>query len=454
MSTKNFADICTATQKIRAGEWKISDLIGDCLAALQKNDSRINAMIYVNPHLEEEAADLEREATAGQWRGPLHGIPFLVKDNIDVCGMPTSMATDVLPSQIALADAGSVARLRAAGAVFVGKTNLDEFAAHCSGITSCKGFTRNPWRETCLSGGSSSGTAAGIAAGFALAGLGTDTGISIRLPSAWCGLCGLRPSQGQLSNTRLYPRAVGLDTVGPMARSVQDIALLYGILANHAGSPASLPPCNTPDQGWHVAVLPDSALEILKDDVREAYKETLNNWRSLPVKIAELELPLLQDPEMMEAFHAVRCFEFTRDLSGDMLNRPYAEKMHPVVFADYDRGLKTSLAEYQKALDFLAQCRSATMPLLAKHHALLLPAAFSTALDAQAPLTEIVKVRALLSFFCTINVPTLIIPGVPARNMPVGMQLVGAIHTEPQLFGVGMCYEKVFGPFPRIEAGR
>ena len=180
--------ITQAAAALRAGELTSAALVRHALEAVRLHDGTLNAMLHVSASALEEAERCDAEAAQGSFRGPLHGIPLVIKDNIDVRGLPTTVASPLFTHAApAKADAVAVARLRAAGAVIFGKTNLDELAAHVSGRTSCFGPTVNPWHpERRLSpGGSSSGTAAAVAAGYCPGALGTDTGGPIRLPTGW-----------------------------------------------------------------------------------------------------------------------------------------------------------------------------------------------------------------------------------------------------------------------------
>jgi Asp-tRNA(Asn)/Glu-tRNA(Gln) amidotransferase A subunit family amidase len=191
-------------------------------------------MLRLNPNALERARMLDAERARGNARGKLHGIPIVLKDNIDVEGMPTSSGCLAMAGALPLRDAGVVSRLQEAGAVILGKTNLSEFSFEIRSRSSLGGDVRNPFDRHVTAGGSSGGTAAAIAAGFAVAGVGTDTGGSIRTPSSFNGLVGLRPSFGLIDRSGVAPLAPSTDTVGPMGRSVQDIAILLSAMTGAA----------------------------------------------------------------------------------------------------------------------------------------------------------------------------------------------------------------------------
>jgi amidase len=231
--------VADAQSGMAAGRYSSADLVDAYLARIAAIDDAgpmLNAVIALNPRARADAEALDAERAAGRVRSPLHGIPVLVKDNIDVAGLPTTAGSLALANHIPKDDAFLVARLRAAGAVLLGKTNLSEWANFrstnsISGWSSAGGQTRNPYvldRNAC---GSSSGTGAAIAASLATVGVGTETDGSILCPSAVNGLVGLKPTVGVVSRDGIVPISISQDTAGPMARTVADAAALMDVLA-------------------------------------------------------------------------------------------------------------------------------------------------------------------------------------------------------------------------------
>src|SRR5206468_6101506 len=197
-----------------------------------------------------QARDAARQLAAGNDLGPLHGVPISVKDLYDIRGTATTAASRVRDGHVAARDAATIAHLRQAGAVFLGKTNLHEFAFGTTNEDSAFGPARNPHDPARSPGGSSGGSAASVAAGMALATIGTDTGGSIRIPAAACGLVGLKPSFGEISTEGVVPLSTTMDHVGPLARTVTDAALVYHALL---GDPAAVPPAPLPVHGLRLA---------------------------------------------------------------------------------------------------------------------------------------------------------------------------------------------------------
>ena len=197
-------------------------------------DSKLNSYITVMAtEALKQAAQLDEEAKAGKFRSPLHGIPIALKDNIDTAGTRTTAASPMFKTRVPKEDAEVVKKLKASGAVILGKVNLHEFALGCTGDVSYFGPSRNPWDLQLVTGGSSGGSGAAVAAELCYGALGTDTGGSIRVPSSWCGIVGIKPTTGLVSIRGIIPCLASLDHCGPMARTVEDVALMLTQLAGY-----------------------------------------------------------------------------------------------------------------------------------------------------------------------------------------------------------------------------
>src|SRR5580692_1222258 len=209
-----------------------SQVVNDVLDRLQDLNGRLNAYVCVDPEeVRKNAQKAEHEIVHGRYRGPLHGIPIALKDNILTAGIPTTAGSKILKDFVPTVNASVVRRLHSAGAILIGKTNLSEFAYGATTNNVHFGPTLNPWDTQRTPGGSSGGSAAAVSACMASASLGTDTGGSIRIPSALCGVVGLKPTFGRVSRHGVVPLAASFDHVGPLARSAADAALLFALIA-------------------------------------------------------------------------------------------------------------------------------------------------------------------------------------------------------------------------------
>ncbi|MBB4125762.1 amidase [Xanthomonas translucens] len=232
------ADIAQINRAIDSGALSSERLVALSLARIAAYDPQLHAVISLNPHALEQARALDAERSASGRRSPLHGIPVLLKDNIDTGDLPTTLGFYGLRDAVPYADAAVVARLRAAGAIILAKVNLSELASGPP-MSSLGGQTRNPHNLAYSPAGSSSGTAVGVAAGYAPVGIATDTTGSARWPAATNGVVGLRPTTGAISYAGIQPNAPTLDAVGPIARSVADAALVLSVLEDADRRPAA-----------------------------------------------------------------------------------------------------------------------------------------------------------------------------------------------------------------------
>jgi aspartyl-tRNA(Asn)/glutamyl-tRNA(Gln) amidotransferase subunit A len=256
----NALTLSQAAAKVRSGELTSTQLVQACLDRIAVYNPKLDAFITVmKQQALAQAAQLDREQQAGRLRGPLHGVPIAIKDNIDTAGVRTTGGSAVFEDRVPEEDAPVIARLKSAGAVIIGKTNLQEFAMG-GGETSFWGPARNPWNLAHNTGGSSSGSGAAVCAGLTYGALGTDTGGSVRMPASYCGIVGLKPTYGLVPIRGIIPLTLSLDHCGPMTRTVEDTALLLGVMAGY-------------DK------LDITSVEHAREDYLSALKQPINNFR-------------------------------------------------------------------------------------------------------------------------------------------------------------------------------
>ncbi len=286
-----------AASLIRDRKLSSLELTGACLDRIEKLNPKLNAFITVTADTAiEQARGADAELAAGNWRGPLHGIPIALKDLIDVAGVRTTAASRQYSNRVATEDAAIVTQLKQAGAVIVGKANLHEFAFGGSGIVSAFGPARNPWDRERITGGSSSGSAAAVAAGMCVAAIGTDTAGSVRCPAALCGMVGHRPSRGALSNEGIVPLAQTFDTPGPMTRTVRDAATILDCLTAQ-GAMTFAAGVDEPVAGLRVGV----ARNLLTDaepEVQRCFHAAVATISELVSDVSEFELQWKTPPSI------------------------------------------------------------------------------------------------------------------------------------------------------------
>lgn len=287
--------------RIRSGELRAKDLVASVLRRIREVEPLVHAYIS----LDEEGAlrkaeEVDARVARGEEVGVLAGVPVAVKDNICIKGMRTTCASKILENFVSPYDATVVEKLKAADAVFLGKTNLDEFAMGSSTENSYFGPTRNPHDPERVPGGSSGGSAAALAAGEAVLALGSDTGGSIRQPASFCGVVGLKPTYGRVSRYGLVAFASSLDQIGPMAKNVKDTALLLNVISGYDPKDSTSAPVEVPDftkaldegiEGIRIGLPREYFAEGLEDEVREKVLEAVDILEGEGAEVVEVSLP-------------------------------------------------------------------------------------------------------------------------------------------------------------------
>ncbi|MEE3214370.1 MAG: amidase, partial [Pseudomonadota bacterium] len=287
------------SQALAAGTISSRELTQDLLGRIDRHDKTINSFITVTADQALSAADAADQARANGQAGPLTGVPLALKDIFCTKDVRTSCGSRMLDNFVAPYDASVVEKLKAAGSVSLGKTNMDEFAMGSSNESSFYGAVKNPWDLNAVPGGSSGGSAAAIAAGFVPAALGTDTGGSIRQPAAFCGITGLKPTYGRVSRYGMIAYASSLDQGGPMARSAEDCAHLLNAIAGHdvrdstsvaRGVPDYTEELTAPLSGLKIGLPREYFGDGLDSGVRQAIDEAIKVYESLGASVREVSL--------------------------------------------------------------------------------------------------------------------------------------------------------------------
>jgi aspartyl-tRNA(Asn)/glutamyl-tRNA(Gln) amidotransferase subunit A len=439
-------------RRLRAREITAVRAIEDCLQRIEADNPRLNAFILVMAaDALRQAREADRELAAGRDRGPLHGVPISIKDLIDIRGVPTTAASRVREGSVADRDAPTIAHLRQAGAVIVGKTNLHEFAFGTTNEDSAFGPARNPHDPARSPGGSSGGSAASVAAGMALATIGTDTGGSIRIPAAACGVVGLKPSLGEVSTDGVVPLSRTLDHVGPLTRSVADARLVYRALT---GDHTAAPPAPMPVRGLRLAVPRPYFCDLLDEEVRARFEEALDRLRSAGAHVDEVEIRHATDIATVylhivlgdaAAYHATTL-------------ETMPEKYTPPVRVRLEMGRYVLAEDYVRALAGREVLGREVDAALALHDALVLPTlpipapalgANVVQIGAQSEPVRNVMLR-LTQLFNVTGHPAISIPdGNTSTGLPCALQIVGSRMQTDALLKVALACEPQIGISPR-----
>jgi aspartyl-tRNA(Asn)/glutamyl-tRNA(Gln) amidotransferase subunit A len=346
---------------------KAADLVDACLRAIEARDRELNAFIVVTADQARAEADgADRDAAAGRWRGPLHGIPISIKDLIDIAGLPTTAASRVRAGHIARTDAPAISRLRAAGAIIVGKTNLHEFAFGTTNEDSAFGPSRNPHDPTRSPGGSSGGSAVSVATGMALASLGTDTGGSIRIPAGACGIVGLKPRFGEISCEGVVPLSRTLDHVGPLARSVRDAWILYDVLRGAAREPDDWQPRPEP---LTLGVPRRYFLERLDPGIEALFAAAIERARNAGHKIHDVDI---SHSDLIATVYLHTVLADAAAYHAPLLDSRGADYM-PAVRLRLETGRYVLAEDYVRAQDMRERLRASVNRALEGVDALALP---------------------------------------------------------------------------------
>jgi|FaiFalDrversion3_1042247.scaffolds.fasta_scaffold03711_2 aspartyl-tRNA(Asn)/glutamyl-tRNA(Gln) amidotransferase subunit A len=396
----------------------------------------------------QEARRLEGEGWQGAWRGPLHGVPIALKDVFPMAGRPLTAGSRLLRAHVPQGDAAVVRRLKAAGAVVLGTVNLHEFAYGVTTVNPHYGPTRNPWDTSRIPGGSSGGSGAALAAGLCPLSLGTDTGGSVRIPAALCGVVGLKPTYGKVSRQGVFPLAWSLDHVGPMARTVRDVALLLEVLWEGDGPhPPFLREVEKGVKGVVLGVLTGGIFTLVDTEVEGAFVGALHALEGLGVRLEEVSWPGTE--AAIAAHTAILMAEAAAIHEGWLKERPqeYGEDVRRRLLL----GMTVPTSLYLKAQQVRRQVLRDLLSLLERVDALVLPTCPVTAppigaervsiggrtLDVGAALTRFV------SPFNLTGVPALSVPcALTHQGLPVGFQIVGRFLAEPLLLRIGAAVER------------
>ena len=412
----------------RAREVTAEQVTDECLQRIDADNPRLNAFITVTAdEARRQAREADRELAAGRDRGPLHGVPLSIKDLLDVRGVPTTAASRVRDGHVASEDAPAIARLREAGAVFIGKTNLHEFAFGTTNEESAFGPARNPFDPARSPGGSSGGSAVSVAAGMALASVGTDTGGSIRIPSAACGLVGLKPAHGEVSTNGVVPLSARLDHVGPLAQTALDAWHVYrGVLGDHGTSG----PAAAAITGLRLGVLRPYFCDLLDDEVRARFEEALTRLRAAGALVDEVAIP--HATSLAPVYLHIVLVDAAAYHAATLERMP--GRYTPPVRLRLEMGRRVLGEDYVRALAGQAVLRREVDQALADHDALVLPTLpipaplIGQATAAFGAVSEPVRnvMLRLTQLFNVTGHPAIALPAGGTRGgLPCSVQLAG-----------------------------
>ena len=471
-------------EKLEKGEISARELVSHYQNQIKKKDPELNAYREVFPDAFEEAEKIDKKIKHGDTPRALEGIPFAIKDNILIKGKMSGASSKILEGYTASYDASVIKKLRDEGAIFLGRTNCDEFAMGSSTENSAYGPTKNPADATRVSGGSSGGSAAAVAADMALAALGSDTGGSIRQPAAFCGVVGLKPTYGAVSRSGLIAMASSLDQIGPITKSVEDAEIIFNVIEGKDELDATSLEAKPPSGGLASKTigvpkeyfsLAEGGKEGLDESIAKKFNEAITFLKNKGFEIKEVSLPSVQ--YALAAYYIVMPAEVSANLSrfdgvrygaraeGKNLFDVYAktrergfgeEVRRRIILGTYVLSAGYYDAYYSRAQkvrymirkDFENEFRNVDLLLTptAPHSAFKIGEKTSDPLSMY--LEDIYTVPINLAGVPAISVPFGTVPkdgkdpASPAGGLPVGIQLIAPRLEESRLFEVGEILEE------------
>ena len=454
--------ISELSQRIRRREVSPVEVTRECFLRTEELNPRLNAFITVMAELAlAEARDAEEEISQGKWRGPLHGIPIALKDLIDTAGVRTTSASALHQDRVPREDAEVVRKLRAAGAVIVGKNNLHEFAYGGSSLISHFGDVHNPWDVNRIAGGSSGGSAASVPAGMACAAIGTDTAGSIREPASLCGCVGIKPTYGRVSSRGVIPLSTSLDHVGPLAASVEDAAIMLQAIAGYDPGDITSAEVAVTDyvsilregaKGLRVGVPRAYFFDDLDPEVASAIEHALTGIATLGAHIKEvrIEVPADRTVQATEAYayHAEDVAKHPEFYQAETVRR-------------IRTGEKVTAAEYMQKRRELEVARRNIRDVFAEADLLVtpttpLPAPTIAELRANAEALRPAELKLLRNTrpFNVWGLPAISVPcGFTQSGLPIGLQMAGPHWREDLVLRLAYAYEQATAWHKRVIPG-
>ena len=425
-----------------------------------------------------QAQAVQARIEKGELRGPLAGVPMAAKDNLCTAGMLTTCASKILGNFVPTYSAEAVLNLQKAGAVILGKTNMDEFAMGSTTETSAFGETKNPWNPAHVPGGSSGGSAAAVAAGECFYALGSDTGGSIRQPASFCGVVGMKPTYGTISRYGLIAYGSSLDQIGPLAKNVADCAAVLEAAASHDEKDSTSIERKDMDftaalaedvKGMKIGIPRDYFGEGLDKEVKEAMLQAAKVLEEKGAIVEEFDLSLVD--YAIPAYYTIAAAEASSNLERFDRTADY-EGLHPMYKKTRSEGFGEEVkrrimlgsfvlssgyydAYYLKALKVKALIKKAFDDAFAEYDVILGPAAPTTAPKLGESLADPLKMYLGDIYTIAVNLaglPGISVPcGLDSAGLPIGLQLIGDCFQEKKLLRMAYTYEKARGVFSKAE---
>lgn len=463
-------------RKIQSGEVKVVDAVKEALAQIEKKDGTVNSFVTVDKDgALKRAEEVQKLIDEGKLTGKLAGVPVAIKDNMCTKGLLTTCSSKILGNFVPTYTATAVEKLEEAGAIIIGKTNMDEFAMGSTTETSAYGVTRNPWNTEHVPGGSSGGSCTAVASEEVSFALGSDTGGSIRQPSSFCGVTGLKPTYGTVSRYGLIAYGSSLDQIGPVAKDVTDVAAILDVIAAHDDKDSTSIKRDEYDfssalvddvKGLKIGIPKDYFGEGLDSEVKEAILAAVDVLKEKGAIVEEFDLSLVE--YAIPAYYVIASAEASSNLERfDGVKYGYRTKEYEGLHNMYKKSRSEGFGEevkrrimlgsfvlssgyydayYLKALRTKALIKKAFDEAFAKYDIIIGPAAPTTAPKIGSSLADPIKMYLGDIYTISVNLaglPGMSVPcGTDSKGLPIGMQLIGDCFNEKTLIRAAYAYEQ------------
>lgn len=435
-----YLSIAEVSELVRRNKVSPVELTTACLKRIEQLNPKLNAFITVTGESAlKEAKFAETEIKNGKWKGPLHGIPIALKDNIDTEGVKTTAASGVYQARIPAKDAEVVTKLKNAGAIFLGKQNMHEFALGTTSIVSYYGSVHNPWNLDYIAGGSSGGSAAAVAAGLCYASIGTDTGGSIRLPASCCGVTGFKATYGLNSIHGIIPVIQSVDHAGPICRTVKDVSILLNVLANQDVDQSDC----TIDYQKSFDKIKNPRIRVIEnfkasDEVRNIFNKSISNFQALGGTITRIELP--------ELFTSSAIADAEIETYHRPLISQFKDQYDTITLHDIDSIKNTTATDYIDEINKMNEIRNTiSETLFKKCDVLILPTVTSITPTYKEAIEKgpFALDPSNTEPFNYYGLPSISVPcGFFKNGLPLGLQIVGPRLGERQVLDIANRYQE------------
>jgi aspartyl-tRNA(Asn)/glutamyl-tRNA(Gln) amidotransferase subunit A len=453
------ASVKTMSDRVRQGDLSPSELVEACLERIKKFNPSLNAFITIlEENARQDAKVAERQIKEGHYIGPLHGIPFSIKDVINARGVKCTAGSKIMSDYISKINATSVEKMKNAGAILTGTNNTHEFACGITNVNPHYGSSKNPWNSSKLSGGSSGGSAVSVGAGMIPVSLATDTSGSIRVPSSLCGVVGIKPTYGRVSKYGIVALAPSLDHVGCITRSAWDAAAVLQTIAGRDPFDSTTETKEVPnyveiiengkENNLSVGIPKEYFFDFLQPEVQKVFFNFVDTIKSMDISVSDVHLS--ESDKIYDSWRPLRLGEAAEIHMKWLQTRSedYGEDVRKMLM----QGTEVSAVDYIRALKFRKDLMNEFVTLLQNLDVLIMPTTPITApeFDEQTVVIgdETLPIYQALSrntiAFDSTGLPAVNVPaGFSSNDMPVGVQIVGAPFKEEKILSLAYAYEQI-----------